>query len=484
VRAETLKGALARVAFQIHEEQERAPDREDKAADISRDRLWEELQAVLGSYDRAKQVTDYVQFRAGLLQAHDRFTYTFPHRTFQEYLAASHLWTMANPGQELNTRVRRDLTWWREVFLLAAGQQKTAPKNVAELVEWLLPAGPQGDVTPAQAALATLAGQALRETDFARHTRPLDPAYKFTVTLQRIKEWLQVTLTAAGAPVAERADAGRILGRITWPDGALLDDRPGVGVLMHQGVKVPDIAWGEWVRAGMYSVGGDPQAYNSFPEKEARIASDYRLARYPVTYAQFHCFVEADDFGLADWWNNIPAGEQKITEQAFRFWNHPRERVTWYQALAFCRWLSDKLKHELPVGAEIDLPHEYEWEVAARRPDNRPYPWGESFDPGKANTGESGLGQTTAVGMFPGGANPALGLFDLSGNVWEWCRNKYGDPDGLDAMTVTGATRTLRGGSWIDYHDYARAASRGSSSPFARNHDSGFRVVVRCPPSQ
>jgi hypothetical protein len=262
VRTEMLKGALARVAFQAHEQQEDSPQRDERAADITRDVLWEELQAVLGSYDRARQVTDYVQFRAGLLQARDRFTYTFPHRTFQEYLAALHIWKEANPGEALAARVKRDLGWWREVFLLAAGQQKATPKNVAELVEWLLPASPGAAVESAQAALATLAGQALWETEFIRHARPQEPDYRFTVTVRRIKRWLHAAMLApAGVPAAERAAAGRVLGRLAWPDGTLLDDRPGVGVVVRDGVKLPDIAWGKEVPAGRYTLGGDKEAY-------------------------------------------------------------------------------------------------------------------------------------------------------------------------------------------------------------------------------
>ena len=153
--------------------------------------------------------------------------------------------------------------------------------------------------------------------------------------------------------------------------------------------------------------------------------------------------------------------------------------MSWYQAVAFCRWLSDKL------GEEIDLPHEYEWEVAARYPDGRFYPWGNDFDATKANTNEGGLSQTTAVGIYPDGANPTLKLYDLSGNVWEWCRNKYDKPDETwmdkDPVDRSGDRRTLRGGSWLGNSDLARAASRHFNHPAYRDNFLGFRVVVRRP---
>ena len=490
VRTETLKGALAQVAFQAHERQEQAAERDAQAADISRDELWEALQAVLGSYDRAKQVTDYVQFRAGLLQARDRFTYTFPHRTFQEYLAALHLWKEASPGEVLAERVKRDLSWWREVFLLAAGQQKTTPKNVAELVDWLLPAGPDKHVTTAQAELAALAGQALADTEFARHTRPQEPDYRFTVTLLRIKAWLQVVMLADTEVLAGvRAAAGRALGRLTWPDGRLLDNRPGVGTILHNGQKLPDIVWGGEVPAGTYTI-GDDRGTSDEKLRQVPIKQPYRLACYPVTYAQFQCFVDAPDFGDERWWAGMPGNAQELGEQAFPFTNHPREMVSWYQAMAFGRWLTAKLHAgELPAGElagdvrqyEITLPHEYEWEVAARWPKSdmvgRIYPWGPEFDAAKANTREGGIGQTTAVGMYPAGRNAALGLYDLSGNVWEWCRNKYKNPDD-EAVDGSGAWRVLRGGSWFSGADDARAASRYDLTPAHRSSLFGFRLVV------
>ncbi|MCB0203009.1 MAG: SUMF1/EgtB/PvdO family nonheme iron enzyme, partial [Anaerolineae bacterium] len=145
--------------------------------------------------------------------------------------------------------------------------------------------------------------------------------------------------------------------------------------------------------------------------------------------------------------------------------NRPRENVSWYQATAFCRWLSEKL------GEAIRLPHEEEWEVAARYPDGNSYPWGNNWDSDKANTNKSGINQTTAVGLYPQGQNPELDLYDLSGNVWEWCQNKRNDPKD-SAVDASGASRSLRGGSFIYDLYSARAAYR--------DFDLGFRVVVVC----
>ncbi|MEW5988925.1 MAG: SUMF1/EgtB/PvdO family nonheme iron enzyme, partial [Chloroflexota bacterium] len=278
----------------------------------------------------------------------------------------------------------------------------------------------------------------------------------------------------ARAPANRRVLYEAVLGQASEP-------RPGAGIVIHNGQWLPDVAWGKVVPAGSYAIGGGQNApWSSFGPKEVAIERPFQLARYPITYAQFQCFVTAADFFDPRWWAEMPAEEKaygsvyrlrELSEQAFKFWNYPRERVSWYQAIAFSRWLRDKL------GEEIDLPHEYEWEVAARYPDGRRYPWGDKFDKKKANTGESRIGQTTAAGRFPAGRNPALDLYDLSGNVWEWCRNKYKNPEDT-AVDKSGAWRGLRGGSW----DFARRAALAAASrddlllPFFRFGLVGFRL--------
>lgn len=475
VRVATLRSALARVAFSAHERQEQEPKRNERTADIQRVDLQDELEAELGSADKAKTVLRYIQQRAGLLQARDRYTYTFPHRTFQEYLAAAHIWQQPEPGRLLYERVQRDAVWWREVFLLAAGMQKDVPSNVANLVSELLFSEPSAaPITPLQATLSELAGQALHETGFARHVTP-GVENRLAAVFQRTQKWLLAAIRShETVPARQRAAAGRVL-------GLLGDTREGVGVVEREGIRVPDIVWGETVPAGTYVMGGDRAALRSFDQREIAITRPYRLACYPVTYAQFDCFVQAGDFHDERWWDGMPAEEEaygqlyqlkELSEPAFPFANYPRERVSWYQAIAFCRWLSHKL------GYEIELPHEYEWEAAARYPDNRLFPWGNEFDPEKANTSEGGIGSTTAVGIYPSGANVALGLYDLSGNVWEWCGSKLENPDevGVDA---SGDMRVLRGGSWDDYLSLVRAASRDFNHPSYRDDGVGFRVVCR-----
>ena len=113
--------------------------------------------------------------------------------------------------------------------------------------------------------------------------------------------------------------------------------------------------------------------------------------------------------------------------------------------------------------------------------DGRDYPWG-AFAAGRANIderfyegGQSFLGQTSPVGIYPEGASPA-GVLDLAGNVWEWCADLY-DKDNDESN----APRVLRGGSWSFTHRYCRAALRGGVEPDLRNYGVGFRVCFAPP---
>jgi formylglycine-generating enzyme required for sulfatase activity len=153
--------------------------------------------------------------------------------------------------------------------------------------------------------------------------------------------------------------------------------------------------------------------------------------------------------------------------------NHPAETVSWYDAVAFCRWLSARL------GYEVRLPTEWEWQQAATGGDPaREYPWGADWDTAYANTWESGLSRTIAVGLYPQGASP-VGALDMSGNVDEWCLNEHDDPQrtGLSGM----ARRVVRGGSWSLGQVDARASSRLDNAPDLRNDNVGLRVVRSSP---
>ena len=152
--------------------------------------------------------------------------------------------------------------------------------------------------------------------------------------------------------------------------------------------------------------------------------------------------------------------------------------MSWYEAIAFCRWLEEKLK----LG--VALPTEAQWERAARHTDGRKYPWGNSNNevPRRCNILETGIGHTSAVGIFPDGA-AKCGAMDMAGNVWEWCRTQhrkdYRDYERQVDDTLEGTSaRVLRGVGWLLIADNARCACRVRYHSASRNRSIGFRVVA------
>jgi formylglycine-generating enzyme required for sulfatase activity len=257
------------------------------------------------------------------------------------------------------------------------------------------------------------------------------------------------------------------------------DDRFGLGLGAD---GLPEFDWVD-IPSGAFLYGDERESDN--PPRKLTLPR-FQISRYPVTYAQFQAFIDAPD-GFHDprWWDGLaasPSHKSAPREQAFKFWNHPREMVSWYDAIAFCRWLSYKLGgkwglHEVDEWL-VRLPTEFEWEKAARGTDGREYPYEGGFDRNKGNSRETGIGQTSAVGIFPEGKSP-YGLLDMSGNVWEWCLSAYKDPKlNLVYESLRNAdSRVLRGGSWLNSQVNLRAANRLYDTPDNGNFFIGFRCA-------
>jgi formylglycine-generating enzyme required for sulfatase activity len=257
------------------------------------------------------------------------------------------------------------------------------------------------------------------------------------------------------------------------------DPRPGVGV--QNGV--PEVDWVFVSPGGSVDIKGTRKAVTPF-----------YLARYPVTYAQYEEFVKASDgFDNAAWWRDMPSNyrppERKLSSQENRLSSAPRTNVSWYQAVAFTRWLTSRMKASNAavssggarvnnVAWEVRLPTEWEWQWAAQGGSSkREYPWG-SWQDGRANAGKV-LNSTTAVGMYPQGAT-MHGVLDMSGNVWEWCLNKSDSPYSTTVYT-TNEYRVLRGGSFGSYREYADSSFRYVNHPLLDCANYGFRVGLFSP---
>jgi formylglycine-generating enzyme required for sulfatase activity len=284
----------------------------------------------------------------------------------------------------------------------------------------------------------------------------------------------------------ERAEAGIKLARIG-------DPRPGVGVRPN---GLPDISWVD-IPAGDFLFGsymGDLTANMNEMPQAVYAMPDYAVSRYPITYAQYAAFVNGNGYANSRYWTQAGLRWRGNRRQPDVSWNdpkwhisnHPVIGVTWYEAVAFTRWLTERL------GYEVWLPSEMEWEKAARGPDGRRFPWGNQFfgnhancvqalqpDPFRRQTEVVGLGRTSAVGIFPEGASP-YGVLDMCGNVWEWCvsawRDSYDDPD--NTAYEGRMPRVVRGGSWNEREGNTRVAARQGVAPETADTALGFRICA------
>jgi len=232
------------------------------------------------------------------------------------------------------------------------------------------------------------------------------------------------------------------------------------------------------------------------PQHAVRISQGFYICRTQVTRGQFGAFVsssgyrtEAEKEGWAyawksdDWarvdgasWRNPGFSQQD---------NHPAVCVSWNDATEFCNWLSSKEQKD------YRLPTEAEWEYACRAGSTTPFYTGETISTEQANYdgnyiyGKGCKGtyrkKTTSVASFDPNA---FGLYDMHGNVWEWCQDWYDEDYYLNSPDVdprgpaTGKSRVLRGGSWCREPWNCRSANRNGGSPDFRLNNNGFRVVL------
>lgn len=470
------------------------------------------------------ELVDYLSQRAGLLLPRGTGIYTFPHRTFQEYLAACYLTDHDYPDQ-IAGLARADLNRWREVALLAGAKAaRGSASTIWQLAEALSFREPEGAETQDEDAVgALLSAQALVETAnlqqvSERHQRKVG----------HTRRWLVRLVEGDDLPALERARAGDLLATVG-------DPRPGVAPTTLSELTRMEFCF---VPPGPFVMGSDDVDDEKPKHKNDELTYGYWLARYPVTNAQFTTFVQASGYSERRYWpeaekaNYWKAGKFKGRYDSeprsgplnfgapFNLSNHPVVGVSWYEALAFCRWLTEKFRAQLTPGYNLVLPSEAEWEKAARggaqiphtplkrelaqglsmsdsptlAPNPLPervYPWGNDFDSNRTNTSETEIGTTCATGCLQSGASP-YGALDLSGNVFEWTRSLWGEDfstpkfkypyhskDGREDLKAPDKIqRALRGGSFYNVAGFARCAFRYRNFPYLRNSLVGFRIVA------
>ena len=195
---------------------------------------------------------------------------------------------------------------------------------------------------------------------------------------------------------------------------------------------------------------------------------EYAIGKYPLTNAEYQAFVRESGHKPPRHWDGQDYPEE--------LGGHPVVNISWEDALAYCRWLSDQ------TGRNYRLPTEAEWEKAARGTDGRLYPWGdEPPDKTRCNHGRH-VGHTTPVGQYSPRGDSPYGCADMAGNVWEWTQSLYVDypyeaSDGREDLEASGR-RVRRGGSFVDDGKVVRCACRYWIDPYNLNIYRGVRVVV------
>ncbi|MEJ2405364.1 MAG: SUMF1/EgtB/PvdO family nonheme iron enzyme [Candidatus Thiodiazotropha sp.] len=451
-----VRGRLAAIAYEMHTGVSIQLRRTTPEAAVSLD----EVERILSDYAElnpateagscaAAQRRDELLARSGLLLGRGSGKAGFYHFSFQEFLAAEHL-----------ARTRRDPDWFDAII-----------KQHASVPEWRLTLGflfgrmlerngEQWALETTEGLLKTL-GRALVNENPASAVLCadwLEVLQRKCLNLGALKDgYTRLALDAIEdeIPLQERFRLGIVLGLLGDP-------------------RLGDPRDPRWREQGFIEV---PTGCYAYQKGHQEIEQPFLIGRYPVTNSQFALFIEDGGYQDRQCWSD--AGWKWREKEAIsepEYWgnsrynapNQPVVGVSYWEADAFCRWVGGR------------LPREQEWEAAARGTQGHRYPWGDIWEDGICNTHESGLNNTSPVGLFPRSRQQSFGIEELAGNAYEWCLNKRENPKDI-FIGDSGKSRVLCGGSWLYDQDLARADSRLNDHPDFRNSDIGFRVVCESP---
>ncbi|MCP3964058.1 MAG: SUMF1/EgtB/PvdO family nonheme iron enzyme [bacterium] len=388
----------------------------------------------------ANRVIELMRERGGLLVEADPGVFTFPHRSFQEYLACRWLLEQGNA----NTTAARLATGdaWGEVILLSCG--------------YLASEGRFGDLQAIVAALVA-GGEPEAPEEWRR-------------VLLAGRAWLEFGPHRAQERQGEelKAKVPRLLTALMQHSDLQPKQRLEAGLLVADLGELPD----------------DLDAWVEIPADT--LDYPFKIGKYPVTNAQYRRFVDVGGYDrekgwfseeaqreILDWEKKYgakkwPVGPRYSARSRLNRATQPVVGVSRYEAAAYAEWLAEQLRQAGEIDSEetARLATEAEWARVAGGVEGRDYSWKGDFDQRLANTAESGLNQPTPVHMYSDGATPER-VFDLTGNVWEWTAEEVSE----------GVFRLTGGSYWNDKASVGASARLRDVRCFRRGYV-GFRLVV------
>jgi formylglycine-generating enzyme required for sulfatase activity len=485
---ERAEDVLARASFQLHNQlQENATGELFQLAEVERavetaESSW--LSSWQGSRDFIRDVSSHsnIFYPVDVL----RRNYRYLHRTFREFLAALEMSKLSRIDRRALVAEFIDQQKWAEVLVMLGG----LTADINDYLDQLLSG-------PPDLALRTLKEVKKLDPELAaqvlqlRSTRLQDRRQVFSELLRKLGS-METTVDVLRAYVESvasaipRADLFFIQEILQPADTEiareLLADMfkylPPVPPGLVDSVVLKDGTYDYWcdVPSGPFLFGapeddpGKPQWVPSATEVEI---SSFRIGRVPVTNLVYEVFDPSHKF-RRDFQDQVRANELD---------EHPVVRVSWYEAVMFCQWLS-------VAYPGIRLPTEAEWEKAASwtsEGEKRRFPWGDEWDATLLNNWEQGPNRTTRVGMYPEGKSPC-GALDMAGNVWEWCLDGFEEEveDTIDRVRsfprdprapATVERRIDRGGGWYQDVGQPHTFLRAADDPADTFSHCGFRLA-------
>lgn len=391
---------------------------------------------------------DFECQHSGVIEAVGHGQLQFKHLTFQEYLAAARLAASPNRGWWPIVRERLEDLQWRETIDLFPGclldKQRGGIEDGDFLVREIHQLWPESPPLLRAATITAITGRFLPAFRCAKYELPKDLAQRD----EELRTEAQAIFTPLGA--------------------AKLDEALRIAAAEAIGVA-----------------GDERIAVRRFEANLLRVrGTDVRLGKYLVTVEEFARFVEERGYQQQEFWVDEEDGwsfrkrgdweSPGSWEQQLRTPNRPVVRVSWFEAIAYCEWLTAEHPH-----LRVRLPNETEW-MSVASPDGRRYPWRGDAEPDdtRANFGKDTKGKPTPVGVYPAG-DGEFGHCDLAGNVWEWTIDVDMERRIIKKqIREWGYSRVLCGGSSWKPAGGVAVEARGKVWSNSRLGDIGFRVAV------